>query len=376
MAKQKTTPLIQKKNNTITAWICVAVILLVTYFVFSPSLQNKFTNWDDDVYVLENPLVVNGKIPVKEIFKSPVSANYHPITMLSLARNYQNGKLNPKGYHLESVVFHLLNIGLLFFFIFILTKRNLLMASIVALFFGIHPMHVESVSWISERKDVLYVFFFLSGLITYLKYRESKKIKWYLFTMVLFVLSCLSKGMAVVFPIVLLLIDYLLEIKRERKLLTEKIPFFILALIFGVVAFKIQSGIAISDTQFFSVWQRVMFASYGAMMYVVKFFIPMNLSAYYPYPTLNRNATIPFFFYLMPFIFLGIIFSIYFFLRKERALIFGLLFYFISVALVLQFVSVGTVIMADRYSYLSYIGLLYVAAYYINKICADKKNIK
>src|SRR5208282_1300393 len=94
--------------------------------------------------------------------------------------------------------------------IFLLTRRNLLMAAIVALFFGIHPMHVESVTWVSERKDVLYVFFFLAGLITYLNYHKSGKIIWYCITFLLFILSCLSKGMAVVFPVILLLLDYYL----------------------------------------------------------------------------------------------------------------------------------------------------------------------
>jgi len=361
-----------EKSNRLTAWISIAIIVLVTYIAFSPSLHNKFTNWDDTVYVLENPLVVSNKVEVKEIFKTPVSVNYHPITMLSLAWNYQNGKLDAKGYHMENVIFHLLNTCLVFFFILMLTKRNLLMAGIVALFFGIHPMHVESVSWISERKDVLYVFFFLAGLIAYLRYSESKKTKWYILTMLFFVLSCLSKGMAVVFPVVLLLLDYLLEVKRERKIWIEKIPFFILSLIFGIVAFKIQQEEAIADAHLFTVFQRTMFASYGAIMYVVKFFAPVNLSAYYPYPILDKNADIPFFFYLSPFILLGIILSVYFFLRKERAVVFGLLFYFVSVALVLQFISVGTVIMADRYSYLSYIGLLYVVAYGIHKLWVQK----
>ena len=355
------------------AWFSVAIIVIVTYIVFSPSLQNRFTNWDDNVYVQENPLVVANTLPVKEIFKTPVSSNYHPITILSLAWNFQNEKLEPKGYHEINIMFHLLNTLLVFFFIFILSRRNLLMSIIVALFFGIHPMHVESVSWISERKDVLYVFFFLVGMITYLYYKESKKTAWYIFTLLLFILSCLSKAMAVVFPVILLLIDYLQGVKWTRKVFIEKIPFVIISLVFGIAAFKIQSESAITDTNFFTVFKRIMFASYGAIMYLVKFVLPINLSSYYPYPTLNKNESIPFVFYLYPFIFSGIIAIVYYFFRKEKPVIFGMLFYFVSVALVLQFISVGTVIMADRYSYLSYIGLLYVFAYYFDKAWQNKK---
>ncbi|HVA99526.1 MAG TPA: tetratricopeptide repeat protein [Bacteroidia bacterium] len=354
----------------------IGLIALITYIAFSPSLKNGFTNWDDPTYVLENPLVVNNKVPVKEIFKTPVSANYHPITMLTLAWNYQSDKLNPEAYHQENVFFHILNTCLVFFFIFLITQKNLLMAAIVALLFGVHPMHVESVSWISERKDVLYVFFFLAGLITYFYYRETKKIILYLCTLILFILSCLSKGMAVVFPVILLLMDYLSEVKWERKIFTEKIPFFLISLGFGIAAVKIQSGEAITNMQFFTLFQRIEFASYGAVMYIVKFVFPYHLSAYYPYPTLTKTGSMPIVFHLSPFILLSIILGVYFFLRKEKALVFGLLFYFVSVALVLQFISVGTVVMADRYSYLSYIGLAFIIAFYVNKIWISKSKFR
>ena len=250
------------------------------------------------------------------------------------------------------------------------------MAAIVALLFGVHPMHVESVSWISERKDVLYVFFFLAGLITYFYYRETKKIILYLCTLILFILSCLSKGMAVVFPVILLLMDYLSEVKWERKIFTEKIPFFLISLGFGIAAVKIQSGEAITNMQFFTLFQRIEFASYGAVMYIVKFVFPYHLSAYYPYPTLTKTGSMPIVFHLSPFILLSIILGVYFFLRKEKALVFGLLFYFVSVALVLQFISVGTVVMADRYSYLSYIGLAFIIAFYVNKIWISKSKFR
>jgi protein O-mannosyl-transferase len=315
-------------------------------------------------------------VPLVKIFETPVSNNYHPITILSLAFNYQHGKLAPFGYHLENVIFHVLNTILVFFFIFLLTRRNLLMAVIVSLFFGIHPMHVESVTWVSERKDVLYVFFFIAGLITYLRYSETKKITWYYFTLLLFILSCLSKGMAVVFPVILLLIDYLQGVKWERRLLLEKIPFFLISMIFGIVTIKTQTGQNIATIKSFTVFQHLMFASYGAIVYIVKLLAPYKLSAFYPYPIGNRNSSVPLIFYLSPFISFVILTAlIYFFRRKEKEIVFGLLFYFVTVALVLQFIPIGAAIMADRYSYLSYIGLLFVVAYIINKVWQNKSGI-
>jgi protein O-mannosyl-transferase len=366
----------KKINKTVLTWVCIAVITVITYFVFSPSLNDGFTNWDDNIYITDNPLVVNNSVPLVKIFETPIAANYHPLTVLSLALNYQNDKLNPWGYHFENVILHLLNTILVFFFIFLLTRRNLLMAAIVSLFFGIHPMHVESVTWISERKDVLYVFFFLSGLITYLRYSETKKVAWYIFTFLFFILSCLSKGMAIVFPVILLLIDYLNGVKRERKIFLEKIPFFILSLIFGIITVKVQQHSQTVTMNTFPVSQRLMIASYGAILYIVKLFVPFKLSAFYPYSYINDYRSILLIFFLSPFILLGIIGAlIYFFKKKKKEIVFGLLFYFVSIVLVLQFISVGSAVIADRYSYLSYTGLLFIVAYLINKVWQSKSGI-
>ncbi len=365
-------PVASNKIRSLPLLLCLGIACL-TFIVFSPSLKCDFAGqWDDKEYVTENSMVINNHIPVKEIFHTPVSLNYHPLTMLTLAYNYQSAKLNPYVYHLWNVWLHVLNTILVFVFIFLLTKRNLLMAFIISLFFGIHPMHVESVTWISERKDVLYVFFFLAGLISYLKYLEQKKLMWYVITLALFVLSCLSKAMAVVFPIILMLIDYLISTSEtqipvwKRKSNLNKIPFFIVSLGFGMAAYKIQqSGMIMQAMTLFSTFDRIKFASYGAIMYIVKMIIPFHLSAFYAYPIYNTHQ-LPAIIYLSPFILLTIIVLIYFFLKKEKAIIFGSLFYFVSVALVLQFISVGNVIMADRYSYLSYIGLLFICAHIIN----------
>jgi protein O-mannosyl-transferase len=367
----------KKRTSTLLVYTCIAIITIVTYFVFSPSLDDGFTNWDDNTYVTDNPLVITNSVPVVKIFESPVASNYHPLTVLSLALNYQDGKLDPFGYHLVNIIFHLLNTILVFLFVFLLTRRNLMMATIVSLFFGIHPMHVESVTWVSERKDVLYVFFFLAGLITYLHYSETKKIVWYFFTFLLFILSCLSKGMAVVFPIILLLVDYIESAKWSKRIFVEKIPFVIFSIAFGVIAVNVQqSGQAISGIEIFTIFQRLMFVSYGAMMYMVKLFVPFKLSAFYPYPITNINSSVPLIFHLSPFIILGIIATIiYFFIKKEKEIVFGLLFYFTSVILVLQFISVGRVIMADRYTYLSYIGVLFVVAHLVNKAWQSKNGI-
>jgi protein O-mannosyl-transferase len=344
-----------------------ALILCITYISFYPSLQCGFVNWDDPTMVSANHLVASNTIQLKDIFTSPVAYLYHPLTTLSLALNYQAGKLDPSGYHSLNVYLHLLNTLFVFIFIYLLSGRKLLVAAIVSLLFGIHPMHVESVAWVTERKDVLFMFFLLPGLITYLYYRQTHKAFWYALTLLLFLLSILSKPHAVVFPFILLLLDYFLKEKWQARLFTEKIPFFVISIAFGLLTYFIMQGGGTMNTLVitFSPWQRFCFTCYSVMMYLVKLFFPFNLSAHYPYPRLDAKGELPFLFYLYPFVLLGLTTLVCFFMRKKTVVVFGLLFYLVSLGPVLQIVSNNTAIIADRYSYLSYIGLFFIPAWWL-----------
>ncbi len=349
-------------------------IALITFIVFSPSLKCGFTNFDDNHFIVENPLIVNHSIPLKKIFTTVVTENdYYPITILSFAVNYKLGKLDPYGFHLLNVLLHILNTLLVFWFIFLLTKHNLLMAAFVALFFGIHPMHVESVTWVTERKDVLFLFFFLIALITYIRFKVSGKMRWYIITSILFILSCLSKGTAVAFPAILIIIDYFLFDKMKRKMFAEKIPFFVISAGFMIATYLLhKTGSLRHDIDERTLYQKFIFATYDTLWYIFKLILPTNLSAFYAAPKLNE---IPIAFYVSPFILACLVAFIYFYLRKNKVVIFGFLFYFFSIALMLQFVPTGgsLFIMADRYSYLPSIGLLFIIAYLIN-ISLQKKN--
>lgn len=389
---------LKNQANGKKQWITLAVLAVVTYIIFLPSLKCEFTNWDDGTYVTECPMIwkLDGKA-IKEIFTTPVSLNYHPLTMLSLAIDYKFSKLDPYMYHLMNVLFHILNVLLLFVFIqrFVegLNRRPghdgfrpdpFHVALITSALWAIHPMRVESVTWVAERKDVMYVFFFLLSLIFYLPPALKATEGWdrrsgagispfragacFLF----FICSCLSKGMGVVLPVVLVLIDWFYgdarTLKEISRSILTKAHFFLGALIFGIVAFKIQSQGAIAAMETFSLFQRLTFGCYGFIMYIYKLFLPINLSAFYPYPFTDAQGNIPAIYYASPFIVLALAVTIFVLLRKTeftgKALAFGFSFYFITIALVLQFLSVGSVIMADRYSYLSYAGIFFMIAYF------------
>ena len=373
MAKKKQTAKIHKNRSQIgQSWqqpkimLLLLGILLLTFIVFWPSLQNGFTNWDDTYYVTQNTLIKSLSFEhLKDIFTTSERSLYHPFTMLSFALNYQIAELNPFTYHFTNLLFHLINTFLVFYFIYLISEKQIGTALITAVLFGIHPMHVESVAWVSERKDVLFTCFFLAAASTYWHYISSGKSKTYVFALLLFLASLLSKATAVTLPLVLLLLDYYKGRKLNMQLIIEKIPFFILSIIFGLLTIKYQSQGAIGDLDDFSALERIMFASYGFVMYALKFLLPFNLSAFYPYPA---TENMPILFKIAPLLAVIMLALAAFSLKKTKVIAFGLTFYAFTVFLTLQFISVGGAVMADRYTYVPYIGLSFIIAYYLNKV--------
>ncbi len=229
-----------------TLVLIVAGILITTLLCYLPSLHNEFLKyWDDQAYVTGNDLIKDLSFnSIKRIFREDAGlyANYHPLTTLSLALNYHEG-VGPFPYHLTSLILHLFNTLFVFVFIYLLSDKKIIVASLTALWFGIHPVHVESVAWISERKDVLYTFFYLLSLIAYWQYvKKDLALKFYFLAFVLFACSVLSKAMAASLPVVFLLVDYWTGRKFNMRLILEKAPFVILAIILGMYAMTIQTA--------------------------------------------------------------------------------------------------------------------------------------
>lgn len=350
-------------------WYIIGSILLLAFAVFSPSFNNEFLNWDDDLYVTENETIQAPFDNWGEIWdiNRQLVGNYHPMTELSLAFNYAISGYEISSYHWTNILLHLMNTFLVFAFIMQVTRGKLWVAGVTAALFGLHPMHVESVTWIAERKDVLYTFFFLSGLMAFVRYIRTGKGVFYAAALALFVFSCLSKPAAVVFPMVLLALEFFLRKKYTPILLVDKIPFFVISIAFGLLTLKAQeSANAVGDMAAFSFLQRIYFASYGFIMYIVKFLVPVKLSAFYPYP--HPVTDIPPFFMVAPLIVLAIVLLALYSLKKTKIIAFGMLFYAFTVALVLQFISVGDAILADRYTYVPYIGLAFIVGWGFHRL--------
>ncbi len=357
--KKKVQP--DSKSNLQVNWrilLVLGAIVLISCIIYLPVLHNEFLFWDDDYYIRDNPLIYSFNL--KEIFSHNVMGNYHPFTILTLATEYHLFGLNPAGYHAFNLSLHLLNVILVFYAVFLLCDKTAV-ALVASLLFGIHPIHVESVAWAAELKDLLYTFFFLAAYISYQKYIRAPKNIFYFAALFLFLLSLLSKAMAASLPVILILTDYYKERKITTKTIFEKVPFFILAIILGIVAVAAQKSEEIlQDVTYFTFPQRIVFACYGFITYLSKFLIPLHLSAYYPYPAKNGTG-IPLKYYGYVLLLIALVAYCIYSIRSTKKIFFGIGFFAITVFLVLQLLPIGDAVMADRYSYVPTIGLCYLS---------------
>lgn len=348
-----------------------AALVAIVLALYAGAFQHDFVRWDDPTYVQENPLTL--RQDPAPLLTAVVARNWHPVTMLSLALN-ASPPLSPRPFLVTNVLLHALNAALVFWLALLLLRRRMLPAFFVALLFAVHPMHVESVAWISERKDVLYALFFLAGAIAYWNYLETRRRAWLAATFGLFLLSCLSKAVAVVFPAVMVLLDYW---KRrailDRRALLEKAPFVAVSILVGLIAVDVQAGgdfhgvlnpvgermRALPATNPFTFFQRLAFPAYGHLQYLWKLFVPLQLSAFYRYPASVAESYRPE--YLAGILVLLATVAVFLVsLRRWRIVAFGLGWYFATLLLVMQWVPVGEAIMADRYTYLPYFGLFLI----------------
>ncbi len=367
-------PMLGKSAESRKAWLFAAFAAIITIIVYIPSLGNDFiVNWDDGGYIQEHVLVHSLSWDNFITIFNPTTfykGNYHPLTTFFYALEYSVVGEHALLYHINNLIFHTLNVLLVFWFIRLITKR-IEVAGFVALLFGIHPMHVESVAWISERKDVLYTFFFMLSLIQYYFYftkKESKQ-KHYIYALVFFFLSLLSKSAAVALPLVMFVVDYYMKRKLNVKLIVEKLPFLVLSFTIGIIAvFSQNEKGAIHDlTPLFTAFERLLIVSYSTMTYFGKLFVPIDLATMYPYPG-KINGHFPMIYYIAPCIILPLVilmFTLFVMnLRGKRTkyipYVFGFLFFFTNIFLVLQILPVGGASLAERYTYVPYIGLFLI----------------
>jgi protein O-mannosyl-transferase len=360
--------------------LMLSIIALLTYLFYKGSLDNKFTNWDDLGYVLTNPLIKDSSWEgLKAIFSTdnPVMGNYHPLTIATYWYEYSKHGLEPEIYHIHSLILHILCTFSVFAFVRVLTK-NAYAAFFAGLLFALHPMRVESVTWIAGRKDLMYGMFYMLACVTHLFYlrdQYGKKTLWFIATIALFALSLLCKSVGVTLPVVLLFIDYYENRKLDHKLLIEKLPLFALSVTFGLLSIYAQKGVGALGTLDvkFSVLERLALGSYALCMYLWKLVAPVSLTNFYPYP-MKVNDALPAVYFIYPLIVAGLLALFWMFARRNRLIILGLAFFVLNLLLLLQFVPVGGAIMSDRYTYIPYVGLFLIIGGMVARIYAAKNS--
>lgn len=361
-------------------------LLILICFRDIPKLGFQ-TGWDDQ-WVVMNPYTTGGLNlqNIWEIFTTYYHGQYSPINQLYYTFIYSFFKYDPKVYHCAGLLIHCLNVAALFVFISklvsVLKLGNGVNARLVAFLtcgiFAIHPLTVESVAWLSASKVLLYALFFLIALTYYLSYLETKYKSSYLTCLVFFILSILSKEQAIVLPIILVLIDFLYNgYTMQKSYFLEKIPFFIVSILFGVVTILSQAynhqGL-LSNGDGYDFIQRICYASYSLFEYSVKCLFPYKVQYLYPFPN-KVDEVLPLRFYIYPVLMLLVVYGFWKHF-KEKLVAFSIGFFLINLILVLHIIPIARVaIIADRYAYLSIIGMAFLISMALVKVSFQQRHL-
>ncbi|MGD0786320.1 MAG: tetratricopeptide repeat protein [Sedimentisphaerales bacterium] len=360
-----------KKSLVISIYFA---LIVSTFLVFWQIRNFDFVNYDDNDYVSENPHVLNGLTAdaVWWAFTTGHAANWHPLTWLSLALDRQLFGPSPGRIHLVNLLLHLANTFLLFTVIKKMTGA-LWQSAFVAALFALHPLHVESVAWISERKDVLSTFFWLLTMLAYARYVKQPGAVRYLLVLLIFAMGLMSKPMLVTLPFVLLLLDYwpLNRIKHfDRqviyRLVWEKIPFIVFSIASSVITFLAQQN---SEAIFASLALKFRignaFISYAR--YIEKMIWPSRLAVFYPNPYENVSVLYA---VISAAVLLIVTILVIRLAKNHRYLVTGWFWYLGTLIPVIGFIQVGRHAMADRYTYITLTGLFIIIAWGLPQLTA------
>jgi tetratricopeptide (TPR) repeat protein len=351
----------------LTMGICIC-LAAVTWLVFGQTLWHDFVNYDDPRYVYENTKITDG-LSISGIawaFTHVHSMNWHPLTTISHMLDCQLYGLKAGGHHFTNVLLHTVAVMLVFLVLLQMTDA-FWRSAFVAAVFAIHPLRVESVAWIAERKDVLSGVFFMLTLLAYVHYVRLPRIRLYLVVVFVFACGLMSKPMLVTLPFVLLLLDYwpLDRIKGQVwKRVLEKIPLIALSAVSSIATFLAQKG-AVGYTGELPILERINNAVVSYVLYIWQMLWPVNLAVFYPHPE-NR---LPVWEIISSLLLLICVTAVAITLRKQRPyLITGWLWYLGMLVPVIGLVQVGWQGRADRYTYLPQIGLYIAVAWAVTDL--------
>jgi tetratricopeptide (TPR) repeat protein len=362
--------------------VIVALFLFAaTLLLYVPSFNNDFVNFDDGPYVTLNPHVMGGVSwkSIKWAFTATAEANWHPLTWISHMEDAQLFRQNPVGHHLHSVCLHALNVVLLFLVLLRATRCSI-RSAVVAALFAVHPLNVECVAWIAERKSVLSMFFLLLAILAYGWYASQRNWRRYSLVLVAFALALAAKPMAVTLPVLFLLWDYwplgrLVSNSESSSTLFWAVPEKLPLLAFSaasawITIYAQHAGGALGSSQVLPLGLRIQNAIYSYAVYLGKGIWPSRLAVFYPYPEGSVAAWKVIASAILIFGISGLAWKKR---QTHRYLLVGWLWYLVAMLPMIGLVQVGRQAMADRYAYLPFVGLFIIAVWGAADVFAQLK---
>lgn len=379
-------------NKRQILFLIIAAIVAMTVLSYAPIVHNGFVNYDDNQYVFNNPNVKGG-ITQRSIIWAFTNLNisyWHPLTWLSHMLDCEIYGLRPLGHHITSILIHIINSALLFLLLSKMTG-TVWRSGFVAAAFALHPVHVESVAWVAERKDVLSGMFWILSMLAYVHYAERPNVRRYAIVLLTFVMGLMSKPMMVTLPFALLLLDYwpldrfiLQQDKTSSpadisiicqkaslwRLLEEKVPMFVLSAALSVITFVAQKQVGVvASLEAMPLHIRAVNSLGSYYHYIMKMLCPKALAVLYPPPTqMTTDAA--------AMAVMGVAVLLVLWGRGRRWLVMGLLWYLGTLVPVIGLVQSGFQIMADRYTYIPSIGVFIIIAWGAAEIFAKLSHPK
>lgn len=387
--KKKAT-ILSENCHVVMGVLLLAAIVLALYW---PVTGYEFIAMDDSMYVVDNPDIQKGlsRQGISWAATTLYTANWHPLTWLSLMADYELYGFTAAGYHISNLLLHILNTLLLFLVLWRMTGETWKCLAVAALF-GIHPLNIESVAWIAERKNLLSTLFWLLTLLAYIRYTESPGYWRYLQALFLFALGLMAKPMLVTLPLVLLLLDYwplrrLSPVNRcygegfsesvndaptLRRLLKEKIPFFLLSLCSALITlYAAKIGGAVRTIAEFPLSGRIANALIACISYLEKMIWPVDLAIFYPYPA-NR----PVWLFAAVLLLSAITGYVALQRRKHPYLVAGWFWYLITLLPVIGIIQVGFQSMANRYAYVPLVGIFIIITWGVSDLLRTRISLR
>ncbi len=344
-------------------------ILALAAIVFLPAVNHDFVNWNDDLFILGNEAIEGlAAENISAFFSGPVNGIYQPITFMTLALNFAISEYDSGSYIGLNILLHLMNIALVFFLLYKLTGNKILLASLAALLFALHPIQVEPVVWVSERGSILFATFILGSLLSLLHYQEKGKMILYILSIMLFADAALTKPSAIMMvPALAGLIYYQKGHAQKPMQWSRLFPYLIIGFVGVLLHQSMETGELVNNN--YGVSDGVFIGCYNAAAYLSKMIFPIGLSPYNPFP-----SELPSLMKMGPLFLVVLIALVALSLKYTRVVLFGFVFYLSFILFDLQFLPEGEIMSANKWAYLPSLGIFFILAHGIDSVFTNTKS--